>query len=451
MAGLLNTIMGDTPERSQQFNLLMQGLAQRNGVGGLLAANQYAGQAPERKRLAEQQAMQMQLLQSQVSENTAQAQERQAVVRAKQAEAERQAGIQRGLPGLFTRPGMTGGEPIPQEIDGVPMFNQPMSAAPMQRTPGGFDIQRAVTELRMTPAEAKAYAELAQFGKPKVARTIEIMRNGKPTTIQVDESGQEVGSGYEQWKAPLMQGLGNRTAAIDPVTLKERGSFALGQSPDSVASNQLGWANNALSRRGQDMTDARSRETNSAGKVPAGYRLAANGQGLEFIPGGPADPNAAKKAAPTEFQGKAGMFGNRAAQADKIITGLDGKYSPSAVNAKGALGGVWAVGGALEAGANAMLSDSGQKAEQAQRDFVNAVLRLESGAAIAETEFANAKKQYFPQPFDSTAVKAQKAENRKMAIQGLQDNARHGGGTQAQNTGGASGSWDKNDPLGLRK
>lgn len=39
-----------------------------------------------------------------------------------------------------------------------------------------------------------------------------------------------------------------------------------------------------------------------------------------------------------------------------------------------------------------------QKFEQAKRNFVNAVLRNESGAVIADSEFKNADKQYFPQP-----------------------------------------------------
>jgi hypothetical protein len=59
--GLLDALMGSGPEdpRSQQFGLLMQGLAQRNGVGGLLAANQYAAQAPDRKRALEMEQMKM--------------------------------------------------------------------------------------------------------------------------------------------------------------------------------------------------------------------------------------------------------------------------------------------------------------------------------------------------------------------------------------------------------
>ena len=61
-----------------------------------------------------------------------------------------------------------------------------------------------------------------------------------------------------------------------------------------------------------------------------------------------------------------------------------------------------------------------QQVEQAQRNFVNAILRQESGAAIADSEFANAQKQYFPQPGDSKQVILQKKQNRETAIAGLQ-------------------------------
>lgn len=223
------------------------------------------------------------------------------------------------------------------------------------------------------------------------------------------------------------------TIAVDPVTQQARvvNSVQNTQSPDSVASV-------AEQRRAHNMADSRAREANANGRVPAGYRQKADGT-LEFIPGGPADPNAAKRAAPTEFQGKAGMFGARAAEADRIITDLQGKYSPAGISSKQAVGRTPLIGGALEAGANLVLSPESQKAEQAQRDFINAVLRLESGAAIAESEFANAQKQYFPQPGDSPQVIAQKAQNRKTAIQGLANNARPGA---VERTGGATGSFD---------
>ena len=66
-----------------------------------------------------------------------------------------------------------------------------------------------------------------------------------------------------------------------------------------------------------------------------------------------------------------------------------------------------------------MLSADQQKYEQAQRDFLNAVLRKESGAVISDEEFDNGKKQYFPQPGDSDIVIEQKRQNRARAIQGI--------------------------------
>lgn len=212
-----------------------------------------------------------------------------------------------------------------------------------------------------------------------------------------------------------------------------------GQDMTDARTREEGAANRSVTMRGQNLTDARSREANANGRVPAGYRQKADGS-LEFIPGGPADPAAAKKAAPTEFQGKAGMFGTRAQEADRVITELEGKYSPAGINAKQSVGRTPLIGGGLEAAGNMALSDSSQKAEQAQRDFVNAVLRLESGAAIGKDEFENARRQYFTQPGDRPEVIAQKARNRKTAIQGLMNNARPGA-AEPSNTGGATGSY----------
>lgn len=128
--------------------------------------------------------------------------------------------------------------------------------------------------------------------------------------------------------------------------------------------------------------------------------------------------------APTEFQGKSAAFGARADEADKIISSLSGKYSPAAINSKTSVENTPLIGGILGSAANRFaLSESDQKAEQAQRDFVNAVLRQESGAAIGASEFDNARKQYFPQPGDGKGVIEQKNKNRKLAIQGLKTNA----------------------------
>ncbi len=50
---------------------------------------------------------------------------------------------------------------------------------------------------------------------------------------------------------------------------------------------------------------------------------------------------------------------------------------------------------------------------QAERNFVNSVLRNESGAAISPSEFESAARQYFPRPGDTQGVLKQKELNRK--------------------------------------
>lgn len=70
-------------------------------------------------------------------------------------------------------------------------------------------------------------------------------------------------------------------------------------------------------------------------------------------------------------------------------------------------------------GGNYLLGADAQQSVQAKRDFVNALLRRESGAAISESEFANANKQYFPQPGDKPETLAKKAANRANAIAGI--------------------------------
>ena len=74
---------------------------------------------------------------------------------------------------------------------------------------------------------------------------------------------------------------------------------------------------------------------------------------------------------------------------------------------------------AIMKGGPEILKDGPLKAYlQYQRNFINATLREESGAAIAPSEFDSAQKQYFPQAGDSPKILEQKRKNRllKQAI-----------------------------------
>jgi hypothetical protein len=66
-----------------------------------------------------------------------------------------------------------------------------------------------------------------------------------------------------------------------------------------------------------------------------------------------------------------------------------------------------------------MTSGAYQKYDQASRDFINAVLRRESGAAISSSEFDNAYKQYLPRPNDSPERLAEKQKNRQDTLAGI--------------------------------
>ena len=154
------------------------------------------------------------------------------------------------------------------------------------------------------------------------------------------------------------------------------------------------------------------------GKAPAGHRWDAQG-GAVPIPG--------IEKPLTEFQGKSSGYGARAAVAHETLNavGEDGKVQPGLIKrAAEALPGLgFDLNQSLATGLNWTQSPQQQQVEQSQRDFVNAVLRQESGAAISDDEFDNARKQYFPQPGDGPEVILQKKRNREQAISGFATSA----------------------------
>lgn len=60
---------------------------------------------------------------------------------------------------------------------------------------------------------------------------------------------------------------------------------------------------------------------------------------------------------------------------------------------------------------------------QAAADWIRAKLRKESGASISPTEFEGEYQTYFPQPFDSAEVRAQKADARAIATAAMRESA----------------------------
>ena len=114
---------------------------------------------------------------------------------------------------------------------------------------------------------------------------------------------------------------------------------------------------------------------------------------------------------PKQNQFAAATYANRAEKADKIMNklveeGFDrGDHKTAATNKVAS----W-VG---------MESQPFRKQEQAELDFLSAVLRKESGASISDSEREMGSKQYFDRAGDGPEVRQQKAENRMGAIAGL--------------------------------
>ena len=116
-----------------------------------------------------------------------------------------------------------------------------------------------------------------------------------------------------------------------------------------------------------------------------------------------------------EGQGKAAGFTDRMLQSEGILSGVNGQGGVQEQGTSAVQTGLSAIPGV----GNYLTSADRQKYEQAKRDFINAQLRRESGAAISPTEFDSANKQYFPTPGDSAEVIQQKSANRRAAIEAL--------------------------------
>lgn len=120
-----------------------------------------------------------------------------------------------------------------------------------------------------------------------------------------------------------------------------------------------------------------------------------------------ADVAAGKK---TEVQAKAEIFANKMEQSNKSITDNVGTSLTGRIASGLPLG-------------NYVQSPEYQKYKQASSNFITALLRQESGAAISKSEFDRYDKEYMPQPGDSKEVLTQKTEARRVAIDGMKKGA----------------------------
>jgi hypothetical protein len=297
-------------------------------------------------------------------------------------------------------------------------FDEQDMPAPQMEAPNPQNVQaaamRAANIQGMGPDVARAQLVQALSGPRAVEYDTkpQIDQNGRQFVVGKDGSVKYLGQGQIQSREkPELVDAGGAKLFINPFTMQEQGRVTVGVDPNTNAKLQA-----------EAIEKAR---LESLGAVPAGYRRKADG-GVEPIPGG----EAGQLKPMNDAQAKALLFSSRMGEAEKIIERMaaprldkqgnvieQGETSPGKF--KQAVEMVPVIGGVLGSLANITQSKEQQQVEQAQRDFINAVLRRESGAVIAESEFKNAQDQYFPKVGDSPEVIAQKRNNRILAQQAI--------------------------------
>lgn len=145
----------------------------------------------------------------------------------------------------------------------------------------------------------------------------------------------------------------------------------------------------------------------------------------------------------TEGEGKSVLYFTRAASANSTLSAMENALLdiPSNVGKETPLIG------------NFLKTPEFRQAEQAGREFLAAVLRKDTGAAITEQEFDLYGPMYLPQPGDDGATLQQKSRARAIALSAIESSL--GGkaavlGPAMDNAAAAGGGADAADPLGLR-
>ena len=305
------------------------------------------------------------------------------------------------------------------------------------------------------PDRAQAAMATAEKFRPKYNTTPQqMMVNGKLTNVLLSEDGSaKTLDGFDVKPDMVVEDLGDKKVWKNKNAIKDGEVMVKGQTPDGKASNAVAWANYGLSKE-------------------AAARAVANENKPQWIEalGGFADPRTqvvkpaldmqgkpmAINKPLTETQGKATTFAARMQDADKTLQELEGKVSPNAVAQAGYRSEMpnWlpagqAIGAGITAANqsfNPMVTPDAQRYKQAQENWVTANLRQESGAAISKDEMDKDVRKWFPQPGESDAVKAQKAQARAVAARAMVVQAGHGASqlkdiVNGPQSGGAGSSW----------
>lgn len=304
------------------------------------------------------------------------------------------------------------------------------------------DYAKSNADLGKTAAETKHVDSQTQGENLKALnQSFTIHRDQINMVNDPASAAQWVKAGFQDpLMAPILSRIGSEDQAISKIPQDPAG-FAQWKMQAGLASNEYVKhttpdANAVLSAKTQTENSLRSAASSkySADSSAASARARLNydqqqpkgqivqtdngpvlvdprtGKGVEVT--GPDGVRLAGVTKPlNDSQSKALLFASRMQEADKVLGSLgDAGTSVSVPGSRAPF-----IGGVV----NAMSGQKNQSLNQAKTDFMTALLRRESGAAIGQGEFDTADKQYFPQVGDGPDIIAQKARNRQIAINGI--------------------------------
>lgn len=166
-------------------------------------------------------------------------------------------------------------------------------------------------------------------------------------------------------------------------------------------------------RRHNMATEAR---TALGGKAPPGFMWSPDGTSLVPIPGGPRDPSMKL----TEGQSKDLGYYQRGSAANQLLTDARVEDFISGGNSIARdLGSLPVIGPTLKNNPFTGQSPQSRQAEQASRDFIAAILRKDTGAAVTPQEFEYYSGIFLPAWGDDADTIRQKAESRRQAMESI--------------------------------
>ena len=296
---------------------------------------------------------------------------------------------------------------MPPERQGAALENIKRFARQNFDDPNGYIDQITLENLPQIRAAITPYMEQLKEGT-QAANTGLV--NAKTADIGIDNARADWKTGADienanQRTALYGSGVANANANRDAATALAREkalATGYGQLPDGYLMGALG----------AEMIPGYTPKAQPQ-RAPSGYQWQADGT-LAPIKGGPADKPAAGSGGVvgklTEGQEKTIIYGNRAARAldalDQVDTALTNYWD--------------AQGSGLPLGiGNQVVSEDYQKARQLSDEFLSAILRKDTGAAITDQEMQIYGRTYLPQPGDSPAVLEQKRAARRQAVDDL--------------------------------